>query len=168
MQTAINVNKRTGSQLLISSVTALFLVFCLSSIQPAHAFHFPWDQGHDTTEPEDPKDPGPCEGSECENDPCNGGSQGSPVYLATGHFIWSETDIDLKGRPRLAVERTFNSHDPRVGLLGNGWSMSCDRGLLYTVRYENDNNTTTQIREFVRRLPNGKRYVYAEQADGTF
>ncbi|MCP3670073.1 MAG: RHS repeat protein, partial [Gammaproteobacteria bacterium] len=27
---------------------------------------------------------------------------------------------------------------------------------------------TTQIREFVRRLPNGKRYVYAEQADGTF
>ncbi|MBL1275075.1 MAG: RHS domain-containing protein [Ectothiorhodospiraceae bacterium] len=168
MQTAINVNKQMGIRLLISSVTALFLLFCLSSIQPAQAFHFPWDQGHDTTEPEDPEDPGPCEGAECENDPCNGGSQGSPVYLATGHFIWSETDIDLKGRPRLAVDRTFNSHDPRIGLVGNGWSMSCDKGLLYTVRYDIENNVTTKIREYVRRLPNGKRYIYAEQANSTF
>ncbi|MBX2809165.1 MAG: RHS domain-containing protein, partial [Cellvibrionaceae bacterium] len=90
------------------------------------------------------------------------------MYIATGHFIWSETDITLKGRPTLAVTRTYNSHDPRVGLLGNSWSMSCDSTLLYTVSSESSNSTTTTVREFVRKLSNGKRYTYSEQADGTF
>ncbi|MEX2962242.1 RHS repeat-associated core domain-containing protein [Microbulbifer sp. TYP-18] len=162
--------KRENNPALISFLVAVLAIAGLFSISPASAFHFPWDQGHDTTDPNDPVDPGPCEGPECENDPCNGNSTGSPVYLATGQLIWSETDIVLKGRPALSVSRTYNSHDPRVGLLGNGWSMSCDRGLIYTVRYEVDetSNLTTQVREFIRRLPNGKRYVYSEQADGTF
>ncbi len=147
---------------------ALLTLFCLTAVAPVYAFHFPWDQGHDTTDLEDPEDPGPCEDGECENDPCNSGSQGSPVYLATGHFIWSETDISLKGRPNLSVDRTFNSHDPRVGLLGAGWSMGCDKELIYTVRYQIENNNRTQINEYVRRLANGKRYVYSQQSDGTF
>jgi len=87
------------SQLLNPLLVVLLAFLCLTAIAPVQAFHFPWDQGHDTTNPNDPNDPGPCEGPECENDPCNGSSTGSPVYLATGQLIWSETDIVLKGRP---------------------------------------------------------------------
>ena len=159
MNTDLSIKKINGSRLLISSMTALFLLFSLSSIQPAQAFHFPWDQGHDTTNPNNPNPPGPCPNGDCKNDPCNAGSQGSPVYLATGHFIWSETDIDLKGRPRLSVTRTFNSHDPRVGLLGNGWNMSCEESLYLTYKPTNGN---IQERIIVRRMSNGKRYQYEQ------
>ncbi|ODS23275.1 hypothetical protein AB835_09650 [Candidatus Endobugula sertula] len=107
-------------------------------------------------------------GGDCKNDPENDCSTGSPVYLATGKFNWSETDIVLKGRPQLAVTRTFNSHDPRIGLLGNGWTTSCDQGLVYTVRYENNAGVITEVAEYVRRLANGKRYIYRQQADGSF
>ena len=168
MNTDLSINTLNGGRLLTHVMAALLTLFCLASIAPVYAFHFPWDQEHDTTEPEDPEDPGPCEGPECENDECDNSGKGSPVRLSTGHFVWSETDINLKGRPKLLVSRTFNSHDPRTGLLGGGWSMSCDKGLLFVVRYETENNVTTEIREFVRRLPNGKRYIYSEQADGTF
>ncbi len=152
------------------SIVALLVAFASSlAISPAYAFHFPWDQGHDTTDPNDADDPGTCEEGDCDNDPCNKGSKGSPVNLATGYFVWSETDIVLKGRPRLAVTRTFNSHDPRVGLVGNGWSMSCDRGLIFTSRFiTNQVGDSELVREFVRRLPNGKRYIYSERPDGKF
>jgi len=156
----------SGRQFLTAFLVPLLTFGCLVSVAPVQAFHFPWDQGHDTTEPNPPEEPGPCEGAGCENDPCNAGSTGSPVYLATGHLVWSETDIVLKGRPVLLVNRTFNSHDPRVGLFGAGWSMSCDQGLLFTVRYEVVGGPA--IQEFVRRLPNGKRYIYSEQVDGSY
>ncbi|GGX65926.1 RHS repeat-associated core domain-containing protein [Saccharospirillum salsuginis] len=149
-------------------LACLFLLIGLTVFMPAQAYHFPWDQGHDTTEPNQPDDPGPCEGGECENDPDNCDSQGSPVYLSTGHFIWQETDVQLKGRPTLAVTRTFNSHDPRVGPLGAGWSMSCDQGLVFNYKYTGGNTSDSFIPQYVRRLPNGKRYVYTEQDDGTF
>ena len=166
--TDLSIHKRNGRPLPAYLATVLFTLLCFVSITPAHAFHFPWDQGHDTTTPNQPDEPGPCPDGNCENDPCNNSSQGSPVYIATGHFIWSETDIVLKGRPTLAVTRTYNSHDPRIGLLGNSWSMSCDSSLLYTVSAEKSHNTTTKIYQFVRKLSNGKRYIYTEQADGTF
>lgn len=149
-------------------LVCLFLIIGLTVFMPAQAYHFPWDQGHDTTEPNRPDDPGPCEGGECENDPDNCSSQGSPVYLSTGHFIWQETDVRLKGRPTLAVTRTFNSHDPRAGLLGNGWSMSCDQGLVFNYKYTGGNTSDSFVPQYVRRLPNGKRYIYSEQNDGTF
>jgi YD repeat-containing protein len=170
MSSVVIVKNKKGNQLLISFLAALLTLFCLSAVTPALAYHFPWDQGHDTTDPEDPEDPGPCDGPDCENDPCNESSNGSPVYLATGHFIWSETDITLKGRPSLRASRTYNSHDPRIGLVGSGWSMSCDQGLIYTVRYEpsGGNIQVEYKREYQRRLSNGKRYIYSEQPDGTF
>jgi len=166
MPSNVILNNKKGSPLLISFLASVLTFLCLSAVTPAFAFHFPWDQGHDTTDPNDSEDPGPCEGGDCENDPCNGGSTGSPVYMATGHLIWNEVDIVLIGRPQLAVSRTFNSHDPRVGMLGAGWSMSCDQGLIYTVRYDDINGEP--IREYVRRQANGKRYIYSEQPGGTF
>jgi len=156
------------SRLLNRFLLNLLTLGCLCTITPTYAYHYPWDQGHDTTKPNEPNAPGPCVGSACKNDPCNSKSKGSPVYLATGQFIWSEKDIELKGRPALNVTRTFNSHDPQVGLVGNGWSLSCDSRLLYTTRYEKNDNVVTKVHELIRRMPNGKRYTYTEQADGTF
>ena len=122
---------------------------------PAQAFHFPWDQGHDTTDWSDPNNPGPCEGPNC--DPCN--STGSPIYIPTGHFIWPETDIVLLGHPGLSLARTYNSNDPRDGIFGNGWTMEGETGLFVSTAGENI--------EFNLRLSNGKHYVYQQQNDGT-
>jgi RHS repeat-associated protein len=134
----------------------LVLAAALFASLEASAFHFPWDQGHDTTDWNDPSNPGPCEGPNC--DPCK--STGSPVYIPTGHLVWTETDVVLKGRPYLAIARTYNSHDPRDGLFGNGWSVGCDVGL-----YLADDGTTTK---YVLRQANGKRYEFLKDTDGVF
>ncbi len=131
---------------------------------PSQAFHFPWDQGHDTTDWDDPSDPGPCEGGFCECDTGNCGSQGSPVYLATGHFIWTDTDIVLKGRPPLEISRTYNSNDPRDGFFGNGWSFSHDR-VLNKVTQADSQGVEQQL--YIWRLANGKRYIYRVETNGS-
>lgn len=132
----------------------------LGMVAQVQAFHFPWDQGHDITDWNDPPPPGPCEGSNC--DPCN--STGSPVYLPTGHFVWTDVDVVLKGTPVLSIARTFNSHDPRSGLFGNGWSVGCDEGLFKVVDSNPDGTTSTK---FVLRVANGKRYEFVQQPDGS-
>jgi RHS repeat-associated protein len=138
-----------------SLIGLLALLFLLAGL-PAQAYHFPWDQGHDTTDWNDPPPPGPCQGPTCV--PCN--STRSPVYIPTGHFIWSDTDLVLPGRPRLGVTRTYNSHDPRDGLFGNGWSIGCDIGLYKVI----DDNSTVK---YVLRAADGKRYEYVQQPDGS-
>ena len=158
MNTDLSIKKPNGGQWITHIMAALLTLSCLASIAPVYAFHFPWDQGHDTTNPNGPPPPGPCPGGNCQNDPCNKNSQGSPVYLATGHFIWTETDVELKGRPNLVVTRTYNSHDPRVGILGNGWNMSCEESIILT--YRASGNTLDRI--VVRKLSNGKRYEYEQ------
>jgi RHS repeat-associated protein len=122
---------------------------------PAVAFHFPWDQGHDTTNSNDPPPPGPCGTPEC--DPCNEGGTRSPVYAATGHCFWSDTDVVLRGRPYLGVSRSFNSNDPVSGLFGNGWTIDFDIALYPSTR------GTTRLRIF--KAPNGKRFEYTRNAD---
>lgn len=124
---------------------------------PAAAYHFPWDQGHDTTDWNDPDDPGPCPGGNCEQDPNDCNSKGSPVYVATGQFNWVETDIVLHGRPFMAISRSYQSNDPRSGVFGNGWSFDHDKFLVETVRYEPGGSHVT---EFVLHVGNGKRYVW--------
>lgn len=127
------------------------------SLSPAVAFHFPWDQGHDTTDWNDPSNPGPCEGPNC--DPCK--STGSPVYIPTGHFVWTETDIAMPGRPDLSLVRTYNSHDPRDGMFGNGWTVSCEMGLVASA----DADGRPQYRLIGS---NGKRYDFKQGAGGAF
>ncbi|KFB69757.1 RHS repeat-associated core domain-containing protein [Candidatus Accumulibacter vicinus] len=122
---------------------------------PSHAYHFPWDQGHDTTNWNNPTPPGPCQGPTCT--PCN--STGSPVYIPTGHFLWSDTDIVLKGRPSLGIVRTYNSHDPRDGMFGNGWTIGVDGGLYLA--------TDGMSSKYVLRAADGKRYDYPKATDGT-
>lgn len=147
-----------------------FLVALLATcfLLPAHnslAYHFPWDQGHDTTDYPDPNDPGPCEGPNC--DPCKG--TGSPVYIATGHFIWSETDLTMAGRPGLSLTRTYNSNDPRAGIFGNGWSSDCDLHLTRTSVIEADaTGESIKTEQLVLTAANGKRYIFPKNDNGGF
>src|SRR6185295_10266797 len=74
---------------------------------PTYAFHFPWDQGHDTFSP-DPGDgntePGEDGPNEC----------GSPVEVASGNYVFSTQVLLITGRgPDLNVSLTYNSHDLR-------------------------------------------------------
>jgi len=144
----------------------LLLTTCLVlPTQNGWSYHFPWDQGHDTTDYPDPNDPGPCEGPNC--DPCKG--TGSPVYIATGHFIWSEADISMAGRPGLSLTRTYNSNDPRAGIFGNGWSSDCDLHLTRTVSIDaDDNGDFAKTQQLVLTAANGKRYEFKQDADGNF
>jgi RHS repeat-associated protein len=127
----------------------------LAAVVPAGAFHFPWDQGHDTTKSNDPPPPGPCSTPEC--DTCNEGGTRSPVYAATGHCFWEDTDVVLRGRPYLGVSRSFNSNDPVSGLFGNGWTIDFDIALYPSTR------GSTRLRIF--KAPNGKRFEFTRSAE---
>lgn len=135
----------------------------------ANAFHFPWDQAHDTTDWDDPTNPGPCDAPGC--DECD--STGSPVYLPTGHLIWSERDAQIAGRPGLQITRVYNSHDPRDGMFGRGWTGGCEPGALEVVDSEivsdsNGSQSTQSAKSIVVRTRGGKRYTFKQDASGTF
>lgn len=133
----------------------LFIIGLLLGGVPAQAYHFPWDQGHDTTNWNNPPEPGTCTESTC--DPCR--STGSPVYIPNGHFVWSDTDVVLKGRPDMRIKRTYNSQDARDGLFGNGWSVSFDMALYQAIE--------GGVSEYILRTANGKRYLFVKLANGT-
>ena len=135
---------------------------------PAQAFHFPWDQGHDTANPSNPPPPpGPCDDGRC--DRCS--ATASPVYAPTGHFVWTDTDVAFPGRPELALQRTHNSHDPRDGLFGNGWSAGCDVHMrLVSAAVDSGGTVPETEQRYVLVAGDGKRYVYTahETEEGRF
>ncbi|MEO6664929.1 MAG: RHS repeat-associated core domain-containing protein [Rubrivivax sp.] len=141
------------------ALRALLTVALMAVAVPAVAFHFPWDQGHDTTTSNDPPPPGPCEGPTCDDD-CGSNASRSPVYAALGHALWRNTDVVLRGRPYLGIYRVYNSNDPVVGLFGNGWSVCFDVAL-----YPANNSGVPQR---IYKAANGKRFVYVKQPDGSF
>jgi len=138
-----------------AALAALLVGFAL----PAAAFHFPWDQGHDTTNSNDPPPPGPCEGPTCDDD-CGQNASRSPVYAALGHALWRGTDALLRGRPYLGIYRVYNSNDPVVGLFGNGWSVCFDVALYPA--------TSSGVQQRIYKASNGKRFTYTKQPDGSF
>jgi RHS repeat-associated protein len=152
----MNPSRRLGRNLDPARLLRWMLAaMVLAAALPAAAFHFPWDQGHDTTQSNDPPPPGPCGTPEC--DPCNEGGTRSPVYVATGHCYWVDTDVVLRGRPYIGVTRSFNSNDPVQGLFGNGWTVDFDVAL-YPARRDG-----VQLR--VYKAPNGKRFEFRRAAD---
>lgn len=129
----------------------------------SQAFHFPWDQGHDTTDWDDPNEPGPPESPLC--DECPGTR--SPVYISTGHFIWGETDVAIPGRAGLSLSRTFNSNDPRDGMFGRGWSSNVETALLQFAGSEfAPEGMPVDLEGYVLRVANGKRYTFRNDAAG--
>jgi RHS repeat-associated protein len=141
---------------------ALLLAAFIALPGVSHSFHFPWDQGHDTTDWQDPNEPGPCGGSQC--DECGARS---PVNVSTGHFLWQEVDIVIAGSPGLTLTRSYNSNDPRDGMFGRGWSSNCDHALLQFVGSEFDSSSSVVgASGYVFRAANGKRYTFKRDANG--
>jgi len=116
-----------------------------------------WDQGHNRYEPTDDSEPGPCEQSQCQG--CEK-STGSPVFVSTGHLLWQESIASVPGQPRLELTLTYNSHDPRDGIFGNGWSSGCEARLIRTA------NRTDGEDQVILREGDGQRYRYQRSADG--
>ncbi len=120
---------------------------------PAAAFHFPWDQGHDTFGPDhgDDTDPGDDEPNEC----------GSPVEVSSGNFVFSFQVMSLLSYgPSVDFTLTYNSKDLRQGPFGRGWVHTYDQRVV---------KTTDEVNVFaVCGQANGKRERFVRGADGTF
>ncbi len=139
----------------------------LSSLMftPAMAYHFPWDQGHDTTfENPDPLSPPPPP----EEDSCGNSQTGSPVYLKSGHLVWSEIDAKLAGQNPLTIKRVFNSSEPKDGPFGKGWTFSCETSLFKIVGTEEVNTQTQNTSAYILRLSNGRRLRFEKDDNGQF
>lgn len=139
------------------SLLAILWVFLAVLAFPAaelHAFHFPWDQGHDTFSPnpgDDDTDPG-------DDDNCE---SGSPFEAATGNFLHFEQDLYLKGRGiDIDITRSYNSRDMRNGLFGHGWSFTYDAQIVETTDGAN--------RFAVCRTGGGYRERYVRSSVGSF
>jgi RHS repeat-associated protein len=152
----LDLNRAQGPMQMLRALLASALLAVAAA--PASAFHFPWDQGHDTTNSNDPPPPGPDDRPPC--DPCNARATGSPVYAALGHAIWQDTEVELRGRPYLGVDRFYNSNDPVVGLFGNNWTVDFDIALYPA--------TSNGVQQRIFKAANGKRFVFTRQADGSF
>ena len=103
---------------------------------------------------EEKEDPG--------KDPCS--ATASPVYAATGFLIWTDVDFVLPGSPQLHISRTYNSHDPRNGLFGNGWSFNCGKSLHQYKKIDSEGHKTIGYR---LRFGNGRRFDYIQREDGS-
>ncbi|NAX46590.1 hypothetical protein CAG70_06195 [Photobacterium halotolerans] len=148
----------------LAAVTAFFSALLFSS--PLLAYHYPWDQGHDTTLNNNPKnEPGPGE-SESEESSCE---QGSPVYLKTGHFVWHDVDLVVGHATPLSIRRVFNSNDPKDGPFGKGWTFNCEISLFkVTDTQETADDGVETITKFVYRVGNGRRMTFLPDGQGGY
>ncbi len=97
-------------------VPAILVALLVGAADPLFAFHFPWDQGHDTFTPNDPPDPP----DDC--DKCNG--QGSPFVVGTGAYRAEHTDFFVPGRISLEIVRIYHGGDQHNGMFGLGWTFN--------------------------------------------
>ncbi|GAB4249266.1 MAG: hypothetical protein Kow0054_05970 [Deferrisoma sp.] len=124
----------------------------------AQAYNKPWDQGHDSTNPEDPDDP------PNPPDPPNNphGGTGSPLFVRSGNFIKRFIDLSMQacGMP-MKITRVYNSFDKRDGLLGFGWTLT------YSMRVLDVQSPDGSTHALVL-MPNGQRYRFTPNGDGTY
>ena len=90
-----------------------------------------------------------------------GSKKGSPVFLKSGFFTWSSSDISLIGKPPVILSRYYTAFEPHLGLFGNSWISNFEKIFLKTVKYSKDENNTKKSEiYFVYRQPDGSRYFY--------
>src|SRR5207245_8736280 len=83
---------------------------------------------------------------------------GEPVDSATGSYYTSVTDLSLPGiGVPFSFKRSYNSGDPTVGPLGQGWTDSLNASL--TVQPNGD---------VLARSGDGQQLIFTHNADGTF
>jgi len=153
----------------IIQITTILLTLALTNLANAHSEGPWWNQIGSLFTP-DPTEqtPGTCEGENCPPIKKKDCSKGSPIYLATGYLTWQKTDIQLNGRPNLHLTRTYNSHDPRYGIFGQGWHTNCETKLIKVIDHTTDtNNQTHQTTKYLYRIADGRRYQFIKNSDGT-
>jgi len=87
-----------------------------------------------------------------------------------GEFVWSDTDVVLNGRPALYISRSYRAFDSREGIFGKGWSTHCEKSLIRTVGFVNEDGepTSEPVVKYIYISPIGKRYEFLESAPDTF
>jgi RHS repeat-associated protein len=139
---------------LTSQIAFALILALLFGTFPASAFHFPWDQGHDTFSPnpgDDDTDPG--------DDDCN--NTGSPFEIASGNFLQQIPVLYVPSfGPSLEIVLSYNSRDMRNGAFGHGWSLSYDQRLVETT----DGVSVTAICH----QGSGKRERFTRLSTGTY
>lgn len=92
---------------------------------------------------------------------------GSPSYIATGNYATSATDLSIStvGFP-LTVSRRYDSSAVLDGPLGIGWSVNLVSRIYYA-RYLYA-SPSVYHNEAYAILPNGERYLFSENLDGSF
>lgn len=125
----------------------------------AYGYNKPWDQGHDSTNPKDPKDPEEPPEPPC--DECQKICYLSPVSCSDGNYIYKTQDLLIPGNIPLEISKTYNSRDNfRSGLFGYGWSSNFGMKLVYIT------GDTENVAKIL--MPNGQRYDFIDNGDGTF
>ena len=98
-----------------------------------------------------------------------------PVNMATGNFVWQHTDLAVAA-PGTAFnwQRTYNSLDTRVGMLGRGWSGTYDARLDLSVTgkvkviVEGGGQSIYTLQSGQYLPPPGERARLTRNADGTY
>ncbi|MFH1777869.1 MAG: DUF6531 domain-containing protein [Candidatus Omnitrophota bacterium] len=120
----------------------------------AMAWHYPYDQGHKTTQPEEPEKTTP------PPDPCT--LTGSPVHLNVGNYFTSHQDLYIPCQGlSIDITRTYNSQDKYNGAIGHGWNFT------YNLRLYRVEEGGGEYYIIIRR-GDGVRYRFTENADGTY
>jgi YD repeat-containing protein len=154
MMVRIKISRRMFA---IISILVMVSALGLGPVRLAYAFHFPWDQGHDTFVPNPPNDD--------DNPPDNddGDDDGDPVELLTGNFFYNQTRHDIRlpdEGPTLELLFSYHSQDRYNGPFGYGWHST-----LTSMAVE---VTDGQEHHVIIRQGNGRRKRYLLNADGTF
>ena len=136
-------------------LAVIFSVQPFWTIQEACGYNKPWDQGHDSTNPDDPDDPEDPD----DEDPCE--SSACPIFVANGNYSITNTDIKINSRLGFDITRTYNSlDDKRTGLVGFGWVLNVESKLL-RVAGEDENYVIVL-------MANGQRLRFIKNIDGTY
>ncbi|MFC6671373.1 RHS repeat-associated core domain-containing protein [Marinobacterium aestuariivivens] len=125
----------------------------------AYAFHYPWDQGHDVFNPDNPPPPDKDQPTKKDNPACGG----DPVNLQTGEFFYLNTYHDVAVSnlgPNLSLNFTYQSRDRYSGPFGNGWHTTLTEVAVLT-------NDGVDI-YVVCRKGTGQRKRFSRNADGGF
>ncbi|MDH5231490.1 MAG: DUF6531 domain-containing protein [Gammaproteobacteria bacterium] len=166
------MNKNNLGPMIKSSIHSLSLIFILFVIvnlgMPVFAYDQPWNGfREDITSPDPDPDP-PCPSGNCK---CPPNGTRSPVYVADGSLVWSETDIQFPTNAQITLTRTYNSFDERSGLFGRGWVTAQESNIARTYRALDEGNadgspsTATNFGSVPIWLASyGRRYVLQETA----
>jgi RHS repeat-associated protein len=135
----------------------VFLLLGSLAASPGFAYHFPWDQGHDTFQPDPPDDDDEPEPPD-EDDPCE---SNNPVNIDAGDKIQRAADFALSGYgPQLALMRTYHSQDLSDGPFGFGWHTNLTTRLLLV--------TDGVVHTAIVVQGDGRRKRFEKQADGSW